>query len=73
MSKRKTEWQRKQDEAKRRAAAKSAMVSAATVKLDAMWAAANADGSGFCAEERKAIAEAQYALQSIRGGWLVRR
>lgn len=69
----KATWRQREDERKRKAAIKAALLRAAREKIDRLWAASTAPDSGFAPGERKAIAAADHALRAIEGGWLTRR
>lgn len=66
-------WTQLQQEKKRKAAIKAALLRAAREKIDRLWAASTAPDSGFAPSERKAISAADHALRAIEGGWLTRR
>lgn len=66
-------WKQREEERKRKAAIKAALLRAAREKISALWAASTAADSGFVPSERKAISAADHALRAIEGGWLTRR
>lgn len=66
-------YRERQQAAKRKAAIKASLINAALSTIERMWAAAVVLDSGFLPSERKAIADAVYAVRSIKGGWLGRR
>ncbi len=72
MSRAKPEWQRREAAAKRVKAVKAALLRDVTDRLERLWAVCNADGSAFTPSERKAVADANYSIQGIVGGWLAR-
>ena len=71
--KRKASWSKLQQEKKRKAAIKASLLAAATEKIERLWTASMQPDGGFSPAERKAIATADHAIRSIKGGWLTRR
>jgi hypothetical protein len=66
-------WAKVQQEKKRKAAIKAALLAAATEKIERLWCASMLPDSGFTPAERKAINAADHAIRSIKGGWLTKR
>jgi hypothetical protein len=71
--KKKPTWSQLQQDKKRKSAIRSALLSAATEKIERLWSASMHPDSGFTPAERKAIAAAEHQIRSITGGWLSRR
>ncbi len=72
MSRPRSEWQKRDDAAKRAKAVKAALLRAVNAQIERLWATCNADGSAFTPAERKAVADASHAIRGIVGGWIAR-
>lgn len=66
----KQSWAQRDQEAKRKKAIKASLLAAATEKIERLWSASVSADSSFTPAERKAIATAEHAIRSIKGGWL---
>jgi hypothetical protein len=62
-------YRKAQEKLKREREAKGKAVAQAQTVIDALWKC-SAESSAFSGAERKAVAEASYALRAISGGWL---
>jgi hypothetical protein len=69
----KNDWKARDAKLKKAKAAKAARLRDVSGKLDGLWTACNELDSGFTAADRKAVADASYAIRSITGGWINRR